>query len=62
MQQLDEPFREKDMIGNLSFINSLRENFFSQFLVDILPLDPDPWIRIFLRILIQEAKMLHSFQ
>jgi len=32
--------------------------FFLQFLVDIFPLDLDPWIRIFLRIRIQEAKIL----
>ena len=30
---------------------------FLQFLVDIFPMDPDPWIRIFLRIRIQEAKI-----
>ena len=64
MQQLDEPFRQKDMFGNLSFFNSLREKdfFLSQFLVDILPLDPYPWIRIFLLIWIQEAKMLQCSQ
>ena len=30
--------------------------FFLQFLVDFNPLDPDPWVRIFLRI--REAKIL----
>ena len=33
-----------------------------QFLIDILPLDPDPWFRIFLRIRIQKAKMLRIQQ
>ena len=35
-----------------------KQVFFLQYLVDILPLDPDPWIRTFLRIRIQKAKIL----
>jgi len=34
------------------------KNFFCSFWLIFYPLDPDPWIRIFLRIRIQEAKML----
>ena len=49
---------------NLLFIKSSdlgfwsKKDFFLKFLVDIYPLDPDPWIRIILRIRIQEAKIL----
>jgi len=62
---LHEPFRDKDILDNLSFINSSDLNFeckrfFFVVLVDILSLDPDPWIRIFLQSRIQEAKMLRS--
>ena len=43
MQQLDEPFRQKDMFGNLSFFNSLREKdfFYLSFWLIFCP-----WIRI----------------
>jgi len=34
------------------------KKFFLPFLIDIYPFDPDPWIRIFLWIRIQEAKIL----
>ena len=63
MLKLDEPFRNQEI-----FIISLflivqtwvwRVKFlFCSFWLIFCPLDPDPWIRIFLRILIQEAKIL----
>ena len=60
MRQLDELFRNQE-IFTISFFNSwvLRVNFFccSIWLI-FYPLDPDPWIRKFLRIRIQEAKLL----
>ena len=64
MQKLNEPFREKDMFGDLFFSTVWEKKIFfpPQFLVDILPLVSYPWIRIILRIRIQESKMLHSFQ
>ena len=44
---------------SLVHIWGLRVNFLLlQFFVDFCPLDPDPWIRIFFRIRIQEAKIL----
>ena len=60
MQQLNEPFRYKDIFDNLFYIlffNSSvlsfkSKRFFLLFLVDILPFDSDPQIQI------QEAKML----
>ena len=43
MQKLDAQFRDKDIFDNLSFFQQFRaKNFFLQFLVNILPLDPDP--------------------
>ena len=36
----------------------VKKDFFLQFFVAFFPLDSDPWIRIFLRIRIQEAKIL----
>ena len=42
MQQLDAQFRDKDIFDNLYFFQQFRaKNFFLQFLVNILPLDPD---------------------
>ena len=46
MQQLDEPFRDKDIFDNLSFFNSSdltfeSKSFFLQFLDNILPWDLD---------------------
>jgi len=54
MQQLDEPFRYKDIFDNLfdilffnsSVLSFKSKRFFLQFLVDILPFDSDPWICI----------------
>ena len=63
--KLDEPFRNQEIfiISLFSIVQIwvLRFNFFfCSFWLIFCPLDPDPWIRIFLRnrIRIQEAKIL----
>ena len=58
MLKLDEPFRNQEI-----FIMSLFSIFQIWglrvfFLLIFIPFDPDPWICIFLRIRIQEAKIL----
>ena len=64
MLKLDEPFRNHEiLIISLFTIVQIcgwrvKQCFLLKILVDILPLDPDPWIRIFLRIRIQELKIL----
>ena len=57
--KLDEPFRNQEIFIISLFFNSSDLGFESFWLI-FWPLDPDPWIRIFLRIqiLIQEAKIL----
>ena len=55
MLKRSEPFRSLDIFVNLLFVNNF--NHFWFWLI-FCPLDPNPWIRIFLRIRIQEAKML----
>ena len=64
MQLLDEPFRHNYIFDNLSFpqfrFEFLEQKIFLQILVDILPFDPDSWIRIFLRIRIQNQKCCGS--
>ena len=62
--KLDEAIRNEEIfiIFCLSKVQiwgfGVKKDFFFKFLVDIYPLDPDPWIRIILRIRIQEAKIL----
>jgi len=43
---LDKPFREKESFQNISFFNGSDLGF---ALVDIFPLEADPWIHIFLQ-------------
>ena len=57
MLKLEEPFRNQE-IFKISSFNSSEIFFFLSFWLIFFPLDPDPWIRIFLQILIQEAKIL----
>ena len=62
IRKLHEQFRNEE-IFSISLLSKVQNwvlgvNFFLKFLVDIYPLDPDPWIRIFFRIRIQEAKIL----
>ena len=58
--KLDEPFRNEEIF--IIFFKSsdlgVKKFFFLSFWLIFYPLDPDPWIRIFLRIRIQEAKIL----
>ena len=55
---LVEPYRDKESYDNLSFLNSWNLGFgntsFLAFFVKIWPLNPDPSIRIFFRIQIQD--------
>ena len=62
--KLDEPFRNEDIFiislfskVHLGFMS--KKDFFCSFWLIFYPLDPDPWIRIFLRIQIwiQAAKI-----
>ena len=61
--KLDELFRNEEnfIISFFSkfqiLVLGVKEFFFSVWLI-FYPLDPDPWIRIFLRIRIQKAKIL----
>ena len=48
MLKLDEPFKDQENFKNCSFFNSSVFGFERKKV--ILSLDPDPWIRIFLRI------------
>ena len=63
MPKLDEPFRNQEifLISLFSIVQIwvLRVKLFScSFWLIFCPLDPDTWIRIFLRIRIQEVKIL----
>ena len=55
-----EPFTYQEIfkISLLSIVQKIL--FFLRFWLIFCPLDPDPWIRIFLQILIQEAKILRT--
>ena len=61
--KLDEPFRNEE-IFIISLFSKVQiwgfgvKKIFCSFWLIFYPLDPDPWIRIFLRIRIQEAKVL----
>ncbi len=57
MLKRSEPFRSLDIFVNLLFVNNF--NHFWFWLI-FCPLDPNPLIRIFLRIRIQEAKWILS--
>ena len=59
MLKLNEPFRNQEIFIISLFFQYFRFGvsiIFLQFLLIYCPLDPDPWIRIFIRI--QEAKIL----
>ena len=63
MLKLDKPFRNQEIFIISIFFNSSdlgfdSKFFFYSFWLIFCPLDPDLWIRIFLRIRIQEAKIL----
>ena len=61
---LDEPFRNGEIFVISLFFKSAdfgfrsKKVFFCSFWLIFYPLDLDPWIRTFLRIRIQEAKIL----
>ena len=56
----DEPFRNEEIsiISLLSKVQILDLEVICSFWLIFYPLDPDPWVCIFLRIRIQEAKIL----
>ena len=62
--KLDEPLRNEDIFIISLFteiqiwVLGLKKFFFCSFWLIFYALDPDPWIRIFLLIRIQEAKIL----
>ena len=60
MLKLDEPFRNQEIfkISLLSIVQKIL--FFLRFWLIFCPLDPDPWIRIFLQIRIQEVKIMRT--
>ena len=63
--KLDEPFRNEEIFIISLFLSSdlgfmRKKRFFCSFWLIFYPLDPDPWIRIFLQIRIQEAKACGS--
>ena len=57
--KLDEPFRNEEIFLIFLFFKSSDLGFRSKKVLIFYPFDPDPWIRIFLRIRnrIQEAKI-----
>ena len=57
MLKLVEPFGNEESFL-ISLFSKVQIWFFCSFWLIFCPLDPDPWIRIFLRIRIQEAKIL----
>ena len=57
MLKLDEPFRIRNMLI-FTFFTSSDLGFIYTFWLILSPLEPDLWIRIFLRIQIQEANIL----
>ena len=61
--KLDEPFRNEEIFMIFFFKSSdlgfwSKKHFFCSFWLIFSPLDPDRWIRKFLQIRIQEAKIL----